>query len=103
MVPLERLLKLVGIHARSWNVTADAMHRQQTQREQEPLAQIGNAEDVCQFVKHLLQDLKLAASFGDLFLRRLGEFMSLDGERGREFTVAKNFYRVLGMNDASLA
>src|SRR5579863_1124849 len=83
----------------------DEQHRQ---REQNALTQVRNAKDVRQLVKHLLPhlyryNLKLAARLGDLFLGRLGKLVRADGDRDREFTVAQNLDRILGLDYPGLA
>ena len=50
LVLLEELLQQVGVDAGRGDVAAQAIHRQQAQREQNALAQVGNAEDVRQFL-----------------------------------------------------
>ncbi len=42
----EELLQAIRVDARRGDVTAQAIHRQQSQREHEPLAQVRNAKDV---------------------------------------------------------
>src|SRR4029077_6531994 len=79
-VLLEELLQFVRIHTRRGNVSAQAVHCQQTKREQNALAQVRDTKDVCQFLQHGLQNLELTASLGDFLLGRLGKFVCVHGE-----------------------
>src|SRR5258708_20263331 len=51
----------------------------------------------------LLQDLKLAAGFGDLFLRRLRKLVRLYRDGRLQLAIAQNLYRTLGADHARLA
>src|SRR5580698_6479090 len=52
--------------------------------------------------KALLQDLKLAASLGDFFLRRLGKFVRVHRDRRGQLSHAENLYRRIAMHHARL-
>ena len=51
-VLLEELRQPVAVDPRRRDVAADAIHRQQAEREQHALAQVGNPEDVRQLIQH---------------------------------------------------
>src|SRR5579871_1151136 len=51
-IVLERIFQFEEVHARGGQVAAQPVDRQQRQREQNPLAQVGNTKDVGQLFKH---------------------------------------------------
>ena len=53
----ENVLDLVHVHAGNRNMSADPVHRQQSQREQQPLAQVRNPKYVGYGIKKLHGDL----------------------------------------------
>ena len=77
-------------------MAAQPVDRQHAQREQNPLAQVGNPEDVRKFLDHLLQNLKLAAGFGDFLLRRLGKLVRMYGQSDGKFAIAEYLDWILG-------
>ena len=102
-VLLKELLQLVGINPGRWDVSAQAIHGQQTKRKQNALAQVGNAKDVGQFVEHLLQHLEFAAGLTNLLLRRFGKFVRVNSESCGKLPVTKHFNGMLRPNYAGLA
>src|ERR1019366_4768044 len=51
-VLIEELFQLEEVHARGRKMPAQPVDREHGQREQNPLAQVGDAEDVSQLLKH---------------------------------------------------
>src|SRR5581483_1156466 len=76
-------------------MSAQAINREQSQGEPDPLPQIRNSKYVGKLLPHLLNDLCLTTGLSDLLLGRLGKFMGFYGERRFQFAVPEYFDSVV--------
>ena len=95
--PLRRLHELeqrLRIDARRRDVAPDPVDRQQPEREQHPLAQVRDREDVAEALDHACSSSQRAARRLDLGAGRLAELVRRHRERLADLAVAQHLDRL---------
>ncbi len=104
LILLEELLERIGVDSGRGNESAEAIHRQQGQRKQHAIAQVGRAEDVPKGFEQLshFRTSIFPPALRDLFLRRLAEGMRANRQCNLQFAITENLHAVAhGANDAA--